>query len=65
MLGAHVFSAHARLQKTYAKHLARLRGTGEGVGDVNEGGAINNECLAPADGPDRTTPEHAMNLWSE
>lgn len=54
-----------RLQKAYTKHLARLRGTGEGVGSVNEGGAIHNECLVPADGPDGATPEHAVNLWSE
>ena len=54
-----------RLQKTYAKHLARLRGTGEGVGGVNEGGTVHNECLVPADGPDGTTPEHAVNLWGK
>lgn len=58
------FHVH-RLQKTYAKHLATLRGTGEGVGSVNEDGAVFNECLVPADGPDGATPEHAVNLWSE
>jgi hypothetical protein len=32
---------------------------------VNEGGVIQNKCLVPADGPDRMTPENAVNLWSE
>lgn len=54
-----------RLQKMYSKHLARLRRTGEGVGGVGEGGPVHNECLVPADGPDRTTPQHTVNLWSE
>ena len=54
-----------RLQKTYGKYLARLRGTGEGVGGVNADGEIHNECLVPADGPDKTTSEYAVNLWSE
>jgi len=64
--GDHSFFPHIhRLQKTYAKHLARLRGTGEGVGSVNEDGAVLNECPVPVDGPDGTTSEHAANLWSE
>ena len=54
-----------RLQKTYSKHLARLRRTGEGVGGVGEGGLVYSECLVPADGPDTTTPQHTVNLWSE
>ncbi|KAF9787449.1 hypothetical protein BJ322DRAFT_723306 [Thelephora terrestris] len=53
------------LQKTYAKYLARLRRTGEGVSRVNEGGAVHNDCPISADGPDETTPEYAMNLWEE
>ena len=31
---------------------------------MNENGAVHNECLVPADGPDGTTSEHAVNLWS-
>ena len=54
-----------RLQKTYGKHLARLRGTGEGVNGVSENGAVLNECPVPVDGPDGMTSEHAMNLWGE
>ena len=66
MLGDCLFlTCTCRLQKTYAKHLGRLRGTGEGVSGVNEDGAILNECPVPADGPDRTTSESAVNLWSE
>lgn len=60
------YSLHAyRLQKTYAKNLARLRATGEGVGGENEDGVVHNTCLVPVDGPDNMTPGHAVNLWSE
>lgn len=54
-----------RLLKTYSKHLAWLRKTREGVGSEDEPGVIHNECLIPADGPDQTTPEYAVNIWSE
>ena len=52
-----------RLQKTYARHLVRLRKTGEGVTDKD--GAVHNECMVPADGPDSATSRHAVNLWGE
>jgi hypothetical protein len=58
---------NCRLVSSYKKHAARLRKTGEGVHD-GQGDGVEPETMGfyiPGDGPDESTPERALNIWSE
>jgi hypothetical protein len=58
-----------RLVSQYKKHAARLRKTGEGVQDSQSGtqSQVEGETMdfyIPGEGPDDSTPEYALNIWS-
>ncbi|KAF8800871.1 hypothetical protein BYT27DRAFT_7216700 [Phlegmacium glaucopus] len=51
-----------RLTKTYRKHAARLRQTGDGV----DGGNVEHfDYYIPAEGPNEGTPLVAVNIWQD
>jgi hypothetical protein len=60
---------YLRLVSQYKKHAARLRKTGEGVQDSQSGTQSQAEgetmdFYIPGEGPDESTPEYALNIWS-
>ena len=56
-----ILTFRVRLVSTSKKHAARLHKTGEGIQDGN---SETMDFYISINGPDESTPECALNIWS-